>query len=69
MSSSSEQKIHALSVQKYNSSRKCHVCGEEQPAGFSWVVITCVCGCDEKKRTCDKCPVGYHYCGEMKWCE
>ena len=49
MSSSSVQKIHALSVQKYNNSRKCNVCGKEQPAGFSWVMVTCVCGCDEKK--------------------
>ena len=48
MSSSSVQKIHALiHVQKYNNSRKCNVCGEEQPAGFSWVMITCVCGVND----------------------
>ena len=70
MSSSSEQKINALSVEKYDSSRKCHECGREFLAGFSWLVITCGCGCGERKRTCDACPAGsLPTCCGGKWCE
>ena len=59
MTSSSEQtKIHALSVKKYQSSKKCNVCNEERTPGFSWLVVTCGCGCGEKKRTCENCPAG-----------
>ena len=59
MASSSEQtKIHALSVKKYQSSKKCNDCNEERAPGFSWLVVTCGCGCGEKKRTCENCPAG-----------
>ena len=59
MASSSEQtKIRSLSVEKYQSSKKWNACNEERTPGFSWLVVTCGCGCGEKKRTCENCPAG-----------
>ena len=47
-----------LSLETYSSSKKCNGCGENRPAGFNWLVVTCGCGCGEKKRTCQDCPAG-----------
>ena len=33
----------------------CHECGEERAGGFEWMVVTCGCGCEEERRTCDLC--------------
>ena len=58
MATSSDVHINALSVESYDDTRKCHECGEEKPAEFEWMVVTCGCGCGAKKRTCDLCPAG-----------
>ena len=50
--------IHGLSVEKYNSQKKCDNCGEDRSGGFQWLVVTCACGCGAKKRTCEICPAG-----------
>ena len=53
-----EVQINALSVETYQSSKNCGVCYEQRPPGFSWMVVTCGCGCGEKKRSCQDCPAG-----------
>ena len=58
MATQSGVHINALSVESYDTKRKCHECGEEKPAEFEWMVVTCGCGCGAKKRTCDLCPAG-----------
>ena len=55
---SNEVKINALSLETYSSSKKCSDCGENRPPGFNWLVVSCGCGCGEKKRTCQDCPAG-----------
>ena len=50
--------INALSLETYSTSKKCDYCGENREPGFNWLVVSCGCGCGEKKITCDNCPAG-----------
>ena len=58
MATSSGTKINALTVEKYEIIKKCDICCKEQPVGFEFLVVTCGCGCGEKKRSCEDCPAG-----------
>ena len=49
MATSSGTKINALTVEKYEVTKKCDICCKEQPVGFEFLVVTCGCGCGEKK--------------------
>lgn len=50
--------VNALSLESCSSSKKCSDCDEIRTPGFNWLVVTCGCGCDEKRRTCENCPAG-----------
>ena len=41
--------------EKRKKKKTCHGCGKEHADEFEWVVTTCGCGCEDKRRTCDLC--------------
>ena len=50
--------VHGLSLESYDVSKKCDECGENKEARFNWLVVSCGCGCGEKRKTCNVCPAG-----------
>ena len=56
--STTDVRVNALSLETYSNSKICSGCGEDRPPGFNWIVVTCGCGCGEKRRTCENCPAG-----------
>ena len=56
MSRASEVTVNLLSLETYSISKICGECSDARPPGFNWLVVTCGCGCGEKRRTCEKCP-------------
>ena len=48
--------LNELSFVSYDVSKVCDQCHIIQPPGNDFMVITCVCGCDELERTCMMCP-------------
>ena len=56
MSRASEVTVNPLSLETYSISKICAECNDARPPGFNWLVVTCGCGCGEKRRTCEKCP-------------